>query len=181
MFKEAALVGAGVLAATGALLWITPAPAPRAATAVSAPLRGSAAAETMAAPAALAPVPVSAAGASVRKAADGHFWAEATTNGRHVRFLVDTGATTVALTSADAGRLGLDVEALEYDIPVRTASGETLAAAVKLDYVSVAGARVEHVDAVVVKDGLSSSLLGMSYLGRLSKFEATQSALIFRP
>ena len=176
MFKEAALVGAGVLAATGALLWMTPAPAPRAAAAVSVPLRGSAAAET---PAAAVAVPAS--DAAVRKAADGHFWAEATANGRHVRFLVDTGATTVALTAADATRLGLSVSELAYDIPVRTASGETRAAAVKLEYVTVAGARVDDVDAVVVKDGLSSSLLGMSYLGRLSKFEATQSALIFRP
>lgn len=180
MFKEAALVGAGVLAATGALLWMTPSPTPQAAAAVTAPLRGSAAAE--------APPPqvetsqeAAATSASVRKAADGHFWAEASANGRHVRFLVDTGATTVALTAADAGRLGLDVAELTYDIPVRTASGETRAAAVKLDYVSVAGARVDQVEAVVVKDGLSSSLLGMSYLGRLSKFEATQSALIFRP
>ena len=181
MFKEAALVGVGVLAATGALLWITPAPEPRAAAAVSAPLRGSAAAEAPVAVVAPAAPASAVAQASVQKAADGHFWAEAMTNGRHVRFLVDTGATTVALTSADAGRLGLDVAALQYDIPVRTASGETRAAAVKLDYVSVAGARVEQVDAVVVKDGLTSSLLGMSYLGRLSKFEATQSALIFRP
>lgn len=176
MFKEAALVGAGVLAATGALLWMTPAPQPRAAAAVSAPLRGSAPHD----PAAPAPAAAPAA-ASVSKSEDGHFWAEADANGRHVRFLVDTGATTVALTAADASRLGIEPDALKYDIPVRTASGETQAAAVKLDYVSVAGARVEQVDAVVVKDGLSSSLLGMSYLGRLSKFEATQSALIFRP
>ena len=175
MFKEAALVGAGVLAATGALLWMTPAPTPQAAAAVSVPLRGSAPAE------APAPTPAPGGDAAVRKAADGHFWAEATANGRHVRFLVDTGATTVALTAADATRLGMDVAGLTYDIPVRTASGETKAAAVKLDYVTVAGARVDQVDAVVVKEGLSASLLGMSYLGRLSKFEATQGALICRP
>ena len=177
MIKEAALVGAGVLATTGTLLWMTPAPAPKAATAVSAPLRGAAAAETsVVSTAAVAPV-----SASVRKSPDGHFWAEASSNGRHVRFLVDTGATTVALTSADAERLGVDLDALTYDIPVQTASGETEAASVKLDYVSVAGARVENVDAVVVRDGLNNSLLGMSYLGRLSKFEATQTALILRP
>jgi aspartyl protease family protein len=177
MIKEAALVGAGVLATTGTLLWMTPAPAPQAATAVSAPLRGAAIAETTAPPAA-AVVPVSA---SVRKSPDGHFWAEASSNGRHVRFLVDTGATTVALTAADAERLGVDLDALVYDIPVQTAAGETEAASVKLDYVSVAGARVDAVEAVVVRDGLNNSLLGMSYLGRLSKFEATQTALILRP
>jgi aspartyl protease family protein len=52
---------------------------------------------------------------------------------------------------------------------------------VELDYISVAGARVEHVPALVLEEGLETSLLGMTYLGRLSKFEATQSALILRP
>jgi len=64
---------------------------------------------------------------------------------------------------------------------VTTASGKTLAAQVRLDNVTVAGARVDSVDALVVRDGLSTSLLGMTYLGRLSRFEATPEALILRP
>jgi aspartyl protease family protein len=87
----------------------------------------------------------------------------------------------VALTAADAERLGVDVHNLSYDQPVNTANGVSHAARVKLDYVSVAGARVGEVPAMVVKDGLTTSLLGMSYLGRLSRFEATPSALILRP
>jgi aspartyl protease family protein len=98
-----------------------------------------------------------------------------------VKFLVDTGATIVALTEADARRLGLDPAALDYETEVQTAAGETLAARVRLRSISVAGARVDDVDAVVVKAGLNDSLLGMSYLGRLSRFEATRSALILRP
>jgi aspartyl protease family protein len=125
--------------------------------------------------------PATGGPASLVKAADGHFWAEATVNGRAVRFLVDTGATTVALTGPDAQRLGLDLEALDYNQPVTTASGTIRAALVELDYVSVAGARVEKVQALVLREGLSSSLLGMSYLGRLSRFEATPTALILRP
>lgn len=134
--------------------------------------------------AAPAPVHASAASgdaASLVKAADGHFWAEATVNGKRVRFLVDTGATTVALTSADAQRLGLDLDRLDFDRPVLTAAGEAKAALVELDYISVAGAKVDRVQALVLKEGLSASLLGMSYLGRLSRFEATPTALILRP
>jgi aspartyl protease family protein len=119
--------------------------------------------------------------ASVAKAADGHYWAEAEVDGRWVRFLVDTGASAVALTADDARRLGLDPLALDYVRPVVTAHGQTLAAPVKLAQVSVAGARVDDVDAIVVKDGLANSLLGMSYLGRLSQFQATRTALILRP
>lgn len=128
------------------------------------------------------PTPAATGGAaSLVKAADGHFWAEAQVNGKRVRFLVDTGATTVALTAADAKRLGMDPADLTFDRPVNTASGQVHAAMVELDYVSVAGARVEKVQALVLERGLTSSLLGMSYLGRLSKFEATPTALILRP
>jgi aspartyl protease family protein len=142
-----------------------------------------AAAQTAPAPATEAAVAVEhhASTAEVEKAADGHYWAEAQVDGREVRFLVDTGATEVALTTDDARRLGIDLSSLTFDRAVTTASGPSKAAAVDLDYVSVAGARVDHVSALVLQNGLSTSLLGMTYLGRLSKFEATRDALILRP
>jgi aspartyl protease family protein len=128
-----------------------------------------------------APDPVQADDAAVQKGEDGHFWAWATVNGQRVHVLVDTGATAVALTMADARQMGLDVEHMAFDQTIRTASGEARAAQVQLDYVSVGGARVDRVAAVVVDGGLPTSLLGMTYLGRLSRFEATPTSLILRP
>ena len=122
-----------------------------------------------------------ASAASVAKASDGHYWAEGQVNGARVRFLVDTGASAVALTMADARRLGIDTDKLDYAYDVVTASGQARAAAVTLGEVSVAGARIEDVQALVIEDGLESSLLGMSYLGRLASFEATRTSLILRP
>jgi len=119
--------------------------------------------------------------ASITKSKDGHYWAEANVDGHQVRFLVDTGATTVALTAEDARRLGFTPADLSYDYSIKTANGEARVATVKLASVSVAGARVTNVDAVVMEGGLESSLLGMTYLGRLSRFEATPSSLILRP
>ena len=119
--------------------------------------------------------------AQVSKAADGHYWAEAEVDGHEVRFLVDTGASAVALTPDDALRLGFEPKSLAYTYQVATAGGEARAAKVKLDSVSVAGAAVHDVDAYVIEKGLPTSLLGMTYLGRLSQFEATQTALILRP
>jgi aspartyl protease family protein len=119
--------------------------------------------------------------AAVAKAGDGHFWADARVNGRTVRFLVDTGATAVALTTDDARRLGLDLSKLDFKDGVATAAGPARAAPVELAYVSVAGARVERVPAVVLDKGLPASLLGMSYLGRLSSFEASRTALVLHP
>jgi aspartyl protease family protein len=119
--------------------------------------------------------------ASVAKAADGHFWADAVVEGAQVRFLVDTGASNVSLTPDDAMRLGIDPAALVYDQPVHTASGESLAAHVRLASVSVGGALIKGVDALVIGRGLPASLLGMSYLGRLSRVEATPDSLLLLP
>lgn len=119
--------------------------------------------------------------AQLAKGPDGHFWAEAAVDGKAVRFLVDTGATAVSLSLADARRLGIDTDKLTYDYSVITADGRTRAASVKLASVAIAGARVRDVDALVIEKGLETSLLGMSYLGRLSRFEATPRALILHP
>ena len=117
----------------------------------------------------------------VLKASDGHYWAEAQIEGRTVPVMVDTGASLVVLTPADAARLGLDLDAAAFTARLTTASGPVRAAPVRLRTVSVAGARVEQVEALVVETGLPHSLLGMSYLGRLSAFTATPAALTLTP
>lgn len=118
---------------------------------------------------------------AVAKGADGHFWADADVNGAPVHFLVDTGATAVALTPADAQRLGFKTADLKYGYNVTTATGSSRAAAVTLTSVSINGARLNDVKALVIADGLDVSLLGMSYLGRLTRFEATRDTLRFEP
>ncbi|WAC49645.1 TIGR02281 family clan AA aspartic protease [Asticcacaulis sp. SL142] len=118
---------------------------------------------------------------SIPKSQDGHYWAEARVNDASVKFLVDTGATIVALTPSDALRLGVDADELKYDRLVTTAMGKTEAAVVKLRSVHIGQTEVRDVDAIVIREGLSTSLLGMSYLGRLSGFEATRTALILKP
>lgn len=119
--------------------------------------------------------------AQVTKGADGHYWAEAMVDGKVIRFLVDTGATAVALTADDARRLGYNPAGLDYRYDVITAEGKVKAAAVHLRSISIAGARVDNVDALVIERGLHTSLLGMSYLGKLQSFEATRTSLILKP
>ena len=125
--------------------------------------------------------PATGSPAQVLRAADGHYWAEADIDGHAVRLMVDTGASVVALTRSDADRLGLRLAADDFTAEVATASGAVRAAPVRLSAVAVAGARVDHVDALVVEQGLPHSLLGMSYLGRLSAFSATPSGLTLLP
>lgn len=130
---------------------------------------------------ALAPPAPTGQAAQIIRADDGHYWAQADINGRAVRVLVDTGAGMVALTRDDALRLGFMLESADFTHPILTAGGEGRAARIELAHVAVAGARVERVQALVVERGLANSLLGMSYLGRLSRFEATPHGLTLRP
>ena len=130
---------------------------------------------------AMAPEPASSEPqATIHKSSDGHYWAEGSVNGEPVRFLVDTGATAVALTAQDAQRVGFNPAELHYGYKVVTAAGQVRAAAVKLSSVTVAGARLDNVDALVIEKGLDTSLLGMTYLGRLASFQATRQALILQ-
>ena len=174
MFRHAAILALAVLSALAAAQGIQ----------AFASTRAAATPTPIAAPgprAAVADAEPAASAAEVAKSPDGHYWAQANVDGRWIKFLVDTGASAVALTQTDAQRLGIDVASLDYDRPVVTANGQTRAATVTLDQVTVAGARVDGVNALVVREGLSTSLLGMSYLGRLSRFEATQTSLILHP
>ena len=119
--------------------------------------------------------------AYVSKGKDGHYWAWARMDGQAVRVLIDTGATAVALTPEDARRIGVDVDLLVYNRDVNTAQGMTHAAPVTLSHVSVDGADITQVEALVVPRGLSASLLGMSYLGRLESFDANRQGMVLRP
>ncbi|MEP3891479.1 MAG: TIGR02281 family clan AA aspartic protease [Hellea sp.] len=111
---------------------------------------------------------------------DGQFWADATVNSGYVRFLIDTGASAVALTKEDAQKAGLRLHELTYDVPIRTAGGRNMAARVRLKSIAVGSITLRNVEALVVPEGLETSLLGMTYLGQLQKVEATPSALLLR-
>jgi len=89
-------------------------------------------------------------------------------NGLPVSFLVDTGATSVAMNANQARRLGIDYRVIGRQSVVTTASGVTHAWAVTLDTVKVGDLELHNVDAVVLEGAHpATTLLGMSYLGRL--------------
>jgi aspartyl protease family protein len=89
-------------------------------------------------------------------------------NGLPVPFMVDTGATQVALNSGQARRLGIDYRVVGTQASVTTASGVEPAWSVMLDRVRVGELELHNVAAVVIEGSLpATALLGMSYLGRL--------------
>ena len=117
---------------------------------------------------------------SIPKSRDGHFWTEARVNHGYINFLVDTGASVIALTPEDAEKAGIRLHELNYNRSVNTAGGKVPAAYITLDTVSVGHIALRNIQAVVIKDGLTQSLLGMSYLGGLQKVEANSDSLILR-
>lgn len=125
-------------------------------------------------------VVMSGSATSISKSSDGHFWVEAQVNSSSVRFLVDTGASVVALTPLDAQLSGINLQTLKYTAPINTASGQVMAAPVKLSIVSVGNVSVRNVRAVVIDKGLPHSLLGMSYLGELQTVEVSKGSMILR-
>ena len=117
----------------------------------------------------------------VRRADDGHFYLRAEVEGQPVRFLVDTGATTVALPAATARRIGIDTRRLRYDDIVDTANGEARSASIVLGEVAVGGIVIETVAAAVMpRGGLTTPLLGMSFLNRLDGFAIEGDRLTLR-
>jgi len=98
----------------------------------------------------------------------GQFVVDATVNGRSVRMLADTGASAVVLTENDARRAGFDARSLDFSVPVQTANGTTHTAAIMLDTIEVDGIVIDDVRALVAQpEDLTTSLLGMTFLGRL--------------
>ncbi len=96
----------------------------------------------------------------------GHFTSDGEVNGRSLRFVVDTGATLVALPVSEAQRLSLDYKKGQK-VPMNTANGVTAGYLLKLDSVRVGGITVRGVDAVVIEGGgFATPLLGMSFLNR---------------
>ena len=108
---------------------------------------------------------------------DGHYYLTAEVNGAPVRFVVDTGASDIVLSKADAGRIGIDPEELNYLGRAATANGETRTAFVKLDEIVVGNAVDHNISAVVNEGAMSQSLLGMGYLQRWGWIEISGGEL----
>ena len=116
---------------------------------------------------------------TVRASQDGHFHVEGRVDGRRIDFMVDTGATIIAISEREAARLGIHPARREYTAQINTANGIVRAARTRLNMVEIGGLIVRDVDAVVLPDdSLRQNLLGMSYLSRLRRFEIASGKLV---
>jgi aspartyl protease family protein len=117
----------------------------------------------------------------IEAADNGHFNAEVEINGRPVEVMIDTGATMVALSYEDAERAGLLLNDSDFTSAVSTANGMARVAPVTLDRVSIGDITVRDVPAAVTERGrMRTSLLGMSFLRKLSRFDMRSGRLVMQ-
>lgn len=110
---------------------------------------------------------------------NGHYFASAEFNGRSVDVMVDTGATAVALTYDDAQRAGISVSDSDFTGRTRTANGEGRYAPITIASVTIGSITVHNVPGVVMQRGkLDVTLLGMSFLSKLSRAEMSNGTLV---
>jgi aspartyl protease family protein len=131
--------------------------------------------------AAAAETPVQTVGRSlsIPRDARGHFKTEGRIDGQRLGFMVDTGASVIALNETSAARFGLRPSPGDYNATVTTANGTIRAAHTRLAMVDIGGLVVRDVDAMVLPDAaLSENLLGLSFLSKLKRFEYANGKMV---
>lgn len=109
----------------------------------------------------------------------GHFRTDGRIDGQRLSFMVDTGASVVALNESSAARFGLRPSRGDYTAKVSTANGQVKAARARIAMLDVGGLIVRDVDALVLPDeALSENLLGLSYLSKLKRFAYADGRMV---
>lgn len=119
-----------------------------------------------------------AGGHTLRRARDGHFYAETIVDGTPVEMVVDTGASVIALTASDASAVGLSWDDTQI-MPIGTgASGTVYGVPAQLPEVEIGGIVRRNVRAVIIPEGLEVSLLGQSWLSQVDSVEIVDDRMV---
>ncbi|MFZ5735976.1 aspartyl protease family protein [Rhodopseudomonas thermotolerans] len=116
---------------------------------------------------------------AINSDARGHFRTDGRIDGQRLTFMVDTGASVVALNESSAARFGLRPSRSDYTAQVSTANGQVKAARARIAMLDIGGLIVRDVDALVLPDeALSENLLGLSYLSKLKRFAYADGRMV---
>lgn len=116
---------------------------------------------------------------AIRPDSRGHFSTEFKLNGRKVNGMIDTGATLVAINVSTARKAGIALLQSDFRYEVQTANGTARAASAKIDSLQVGRIAIDNVEALILEDGaLTETLVGLSFLNRLSKYQVQDGMLI---
>jgi aspartyl protease family protein len=116
----------------------------------------------------------------LRAQRDGHYYIDAAVDGREIRFLVDTGASIVVLSPADAKRLGIKLTPADFSRRMRTAGGIVRGAPIVIRNLELGTIHLSNVSAVINEAAMAHSLLGVSALEKLGSYEVRDGTLTLR-
>lgn len=113
-----------------------------------------------------------------KRSNDGHFYINIYVNGKSIKFLVDTGASDVAISRSDAAKIGINLNSLKYTKIYQTANGVIYAAPIVLENINIKGIILHNIRASISSsDALGVSLLGMSFLQNF-QFSISDDSLV---
>jgi aspartyl protease family protein len=115
----------------------------------------------------------------LHRSSDRHFYADADVDGKSIRFLVDTGASAIALTEQDAQKLGLNPDRQQYELIGQGASGLVRGKFVKLLEIQVGDIRQQDATVAIV-EGSTVSLLGQPFLEQLDEIVIRKDTMLLR-
>ena len=110
---------------------------------------------------------------------DGHFYADAEVNGQTIHFLVDTGASVIALSRDDARRAGIATSIAMPEVVGEGASGDVHGEVARLERISLGSASDHDVPAIILDDG-NQSLLGQSFLSKFASVEIRGDTMVLQ-
>lgn len=116
-----------------------------------------------------------------KKSDDGHFYIKAEVNGAPVLFLLDTGASNIVLTPADAKRAGINLDSLVFNQIYNTANGKGTGAGVRLKRLQIGSITLDNIGAAVNGAEMDRSLLGMRFLESLKSYRVEGDTLVLEP
>jgi aspartyl protease family protein len=123
--------------------------------------------------------PLSARETRLARTENGHFYAYPSINGQPVHMVIDTGASFVALTKADAQRIGIPFSESEFEVVGTGASGPVRGKLIELERIELDGKEVRQVHGAVL-EGLDISLLGQTYLSRIGGVQMSGDEMVLR-
>lgn len=113
----------------------------------------------------------------ITKSNDNHFYIAINIDNKKVLFLIDTGATTTTLTLSDAKRLGIDIDRLNFNVPLNTANGVSFGASTEVYNIKIGDFIIDSMWVLVSKDLDGKSLLGMNFLNKLNGYDIRQDQM----
>lgn len=124
---------------------------------------------------------ISGAETRIRMAEDGHFWADVEIDGVKRRMLIDSGATTTALSSATAKAAGPDGEQSPFPVIISTANGEVTARTATAKRITLGSITATDLGIVTSPSFGDTDVIGMNFLSRLESWRVEGSTLILTP